>query len=90
MKDLMKKVGSFITFDFPLNRDYISEQFAATHVLDVKRIPQWSTNATRHKVIANYWFVHVLGHFVFLFSLTALLVYFTLLISTAFIYLPFL
>ncbi len=74
MKDLMKKVGSFITFDFPLNRDYISEQFAATHVLHVKRIPQWSTNATRHKVIANYWFVHVLSHFVFLFSLPALLV----------------
>ncbi len=54
MKDLMKKVGSFITFDFPLNRNYIIEQFAATHVLHLKKISQWSTNATRHKVIANY------------------------------------
>ncbi len=39
MKDLMKRVGSFITFDFPLNRDYISEQFAATHVLHLRKIP---------------------------------------------------
>jgi len=35
---LMKKVGCFIAFDFPLDRDYISEQFAATNVLHLKKI----------------------------------------------------
>ncbi len=69
----MRKVGSFITFEFPLNSDYINEQFAATHLLYKKDIPQWSTNATRQKVIAHYWYLHVLSHFAFLFGLPALL-----------------
>jgi hypothetical protein len=77
MKDLMKKAKSFITFDFPLDRSYLSGRFATTHLLHQKEIPQWSTNATRQKVIATYWFVHVLSHFVFLFGLPALLLLLT-------------
>jgi hypothetical protein len=71
MREMLQKAKSFITFDFPLDRDYISEQFATTHNFYQKEIPQWSTNATRRKVIASYWFVHVLKHFAFLFGVPA-------------------
>ncbi len=73
MKDLMRKINSFITFDLPVNRNYLAERFATTHLLNQKDIPQWSTNATRQKIIASYWFGHVVSHFTFLFGFPALL-----------------
>lgn len=73
MKDLMKKVMSFITFEFALDKNCLSQQFAATHISQQKDFPEWSTTATRQKIIFRYWFELVLSHFALLFSLPALL-----------------
>lgn len=73
MKDLMQKVKSFITFDFPVDTDYIRTQFAGTHFFYQKDIPEWSTNATRQKIIATYWLEHVLKHFSFILVFAVLL-----------------
>jgi hypothetical protein len=75
MKDLMRRVESFITFDFTLNANYISAQFATTHNYYKKEIANWSTNATKQKVIASYWTKDVLSHFAVLFGLPALLMF---------------
>jgi len=73
MKELMQKVVSFITFEFALDRNCLSQQFAATHTAYQKNFPEWSTTATRQKVIFRYWFELVLSHFALLFGLPALL-----------------
>jgi len=75
MKDLMSGVKSFITFDFPLNADYIKAKFTCTHSIYQKDIAGWSTNATKQKVIAAYWIKDVLAHFAVLFGLPALLMF---------------
>ncbi len=56
MKDLVKKVKSFITFDYPLQTAYISTQFTDTHKKLQTDIPEWSTAATRQKLVSRYWF----------------------------------
>lgn len=40
MKDLMKKVISFITFEFASDRNCLSKQFAATHILHQRDLPE--------------------------------------------------
>lgn len=64
MEDFVKKGISFITFDFVINRDYLSALFATTHLGYRRDIPGWSTNSTRQKIISSYWFTYVLNHFV--------------------------
>lgn len=71
MKDLMRRVNSFITFDFPVNADYIRAKFTSTHSIYQKDIVDWSTNATKQKVMAAYWTKDVLAHFAVLFGLPA-------------------
>lgn len=75
MKDLVKRAKSFITFDFPLQTAYISTQFANTHKKLQAEIPGWSTTATRQKLISNYWFTYVAGHFAVMFGLPVLAVF---------------
>lgn len=77
MKDLMKRVMSFMTFDYPLQADFISARFAETHQKFQLEAPEWSTTATRQQLISTYWFIHVAGHFAFLFGLPALVFFFT-------------
>ncbi len=43
MKELMQKVVFFITFEFALDRNCLSQQFAATHTAYQKDFPEWST-----------------------------------------------
>lgn len=69
----MQKVMSFITFEFATDRNCLSQQFNATHVFYQKDIPHWSTNATRQKLIARYWFELVVIHFYLIFGFPALL-----------------
>jgi hypothetical protein len=73
MKDFVKKVKSFATFDFPLQMATIASQFANTHLKLQIDIPEWSTNSTRQKLIYSYWFNHVTGHFAMLLGLPALI-----------------
>jgi hypothetical protein len=73
MKDFVKKVKSFATFDFPLQTAAIASQFANMHLKLQIDIPEWSTNATRQKLIYCYWFNHVTSHFAMLLGLPALM-----------------
>jgi|ERR1035437_4977938 hypothetical protein len=75
MKDLVKRAKSFITFDFPLQTAYISAQFDNTHRKLQTEIPGWSTTATRQKLISNYWFTYVAGHFSIMFGLPVLMIF---------------
>lgn len=75
MKDLVKRAKSFITFDFPLQTAYISTQFANTHKKLQTEIPEWSTTATRQKLISNYWFTYVAGHFALMFGLPVFVIF---------------
>ena len=74
MKDLVKKVKSFITFDFPLQTANIAAQFDNTHRKLQIEIPGWSTTATRQKLISKYWFTYVAGHFAIMLGLPVLIV----------------
>lgn len=71
----MCSVKSLIIFDFPLQAEYISEQFANTHQRLQTEQPGWSTLATRQKLIAQYWFSYVLQHFSILIGIPLLLVF---------------
>jgi len=76
MKDLMQKVKSFMTFDFPLQSTYIETKFTETHQKLRLEVPEWSTAATRQQLIANYWFTYVAGHFSLLLGVPALALFF--------------
>jgi hypothetical protein len=73
MKELMKKAQHFLTFDAPLEMNYISTLFATTHSQYQRQIPEWGHTSTRQKLIANYWFADVLAHFAAMISLPILL-----------------
>lgn len=74
MKSLVKKANSFISFDLPLERAHIATQFASFHRKSQIHSPEWSTTATRQKLIAEYWYTYVIGHFAVLFALPALVI----------------
>ncbi len=74
MKKILCSVKSFITFDFPLNSQYIGKQFSTTHDHYKTTSPHWCLAATRRKVISDYWFRHVLAHFGALYGLATLFV----------------
>ena len=63
MKKILKQVKSFITFDFPVQTDYISAQFNSIHSHYQQQFPYWCYSATRKKLIADFWFRRVLFHF---------------------------
>src|SRR6187402_2126685 len=77
MKKILKQVKSFITFDFPVQTDYISAQFNSTHSYYQQQFPYWSYSATRKKLIADFWFRQVLFHYTVLiiFAILASLEY---------------
>lgn len=74
MKSIVKKANSFISFDLPLEKAHISTQFASFHQKSQAHSPAWSTTATRQKLIAEYWYTYVIGHFAVLFALPALVI----------------
>ncbi len=63
MKEIVRRVNAFIIFDLPVQSEFISRQFASIHNNFQKQFPHWSLEATRRKVIANFWFRQVLSHF---------------------------
>jgi hypothetical protein len=81
MKEILCSAKSFITFDFPLNSQYIGEQFLATHDHYRASNPHWCLTASRRKVISDYWFRHVLVHFGTLYGSATL---FVLLVNQSF------
>ena len=73
MKEMMRRLSTFVAFDNPSDKNYISAKFASVHHLNQEETPQWSTNASRQKLISAYWFTHVASHFAFVFGLSMLL-----------------
>jgi hypothetical protein len=76
MKDLVRKVKSFLTFDFPLQMASIALQFADIHQKSARHTPGWCASSTRFKLISDYWFRSVLAHFAVVFSIPALIILF--------------
>jgi hypothetical protein len=74
MKGLVKQVKSLIIFDFPIQAEYISAQFARTHQQFQSDKPEWSTEATRQKLISHYWHSYVPRHFALLTGLPSVIV----------------
>ncbi len=74
MKDYVKKVKSFITFDFPTQLSFIDFQFECLHTRRRVDIPHWTVTATGKKMIAEYWFSYVSAHFASLMILSMILV----------------
>lgn len=72
MKKILCSVKSFMTFDFPLQADFIKAEFATIHCKNLADLPEWSTTATRQKLISIYWFTYVVRHFTVIFGLSAL------------------
>jgi hypothetical protein len=75
MKELVKKMKSFIAFDFPFQTANITAQFANTQRQQQKEIPGWSTTATRQKLINSYWFTYVVGHYALVLGLPAVILF---------------
>lgn len=63
MKQILTRLQSFATFDRPLANSHIHQTFVAIHENYRNYIQGWSLKATRKKVIADYWYKHVLTHF---------------------------
>ena len=73
MKDSVKKLRSFITFEYPLQMSNISVQFSSLQLKHQTEIPGWSATATRQKLISDYWFIYVAGHFALMFGFSTLI-----------------
>jgi hypothetical protein len=73
MKDLVNRVKSFITFDFPLQPAHISARFNNIHSRYQAQFPHWSLEATRQKLISAYWYSGVLLHYATVVTLATVL-----------------
>jgi hypothetical protein len=63
MKERIKKLRTFLTFDTPLEMNNIGSLFSTTHSQYQQLIPEWSYSSTRQKMIGTYWFSQVVAHF---------------------------
>ena len=73
MKDLVSRAKSFITFDFPLQPAHIDAQFDNMHSRYQAQFPHWSLEATRKKLISDYWYSGVLLHYATVVTLATVL-----------------
>lgn len=73
MRERLRQAKSFITFDLPFNTQHIGSLFTNTHYHHLTSIPNWSSSATRKKVIAKYWFEYVLIHFATLIGISVII-----------------
>ncbi len=70
----LKRLKSFFTFDLPFNAGYNRLSLHAIHKQQTLSFPSWDIESTRRKIIADYWYRHVLYHFSSLFTLALLIV----------------
>nr|WP_295873302.1 hypothetical protein [uncultured Chitinophaga sp.] len=71
----MKQLKSFFTFDLPVNYSYIYSRFRGTHKGQRDVYASWPAEATRHRLISDYW-SNVLWHYFLLVVLAAVSVWF--------------
>jgi hypothetical protein len=74
MEKKLQRLASFVTFDLPLSVGYNQLQLETIHKEQVAAIPLWNIEGTRRKLIANYWYVNVLYHFLSLFSIALIII----------------
>jgi hypothetical protein len=67
-KEMWERVKSFIFFESPFQSDLISQFFTDTHHHFQKEFPHWSLEATRKKVIFEFWSREVLFHYLMILS----------------------
>lgn len=75
MKEIVKQVEPFLTFEIPLQMRNISTQFSIVHQQHLQIFPEWDALFTRQRLIASYWFKHVLRHFAAIILLSSLLLW---------------
>ena len=72
MKELVKRMHSFITFESVLSASAIRKEFTTVHQKYAEETESWTVTATRQKLIAGYWFRDVARHFSFLFAVPSI------------------
>lgn len=73
-KKNLQRLASFATFDFPLNVGCNQLLLRTIHKEQIADIPRWNIEGTRRKLIAHYWYRHVLCHFLSLFGIALLII----------------
>ncbi len=74
MNKNLQRLASFATFDLPLNVGYNRLLLCTTQKEQIAAIPSWNIEGTRRKLIAHYWYRHVLYHFLSLFGIALLII----------------
>lgn len=74
MRKNLQRLASFATFDLPLNVGYNQLLLRTIHNEQIAAIPRWNIDGTRRKLIAHYWYRHVLYHFLSIFGLALLVI----------------
>ncbi|HXB45342.1 MAG TPA: hypothetical protein VNV85_14855, partial [Puia sp.] len=74
MKSSLQEFKHFMTFDLALKEGRIRDLFMSTHESYQKKSTYWSLDATRKKVIAEFWSRQVLLHFSIILGITTLIV----------------
>ena len=74
MNKTLQRLASFVTFDLPFNVGYNRLLLCTTHKVQKTTTPSWSIEGTRRKLIAHYWYRHVLYHFLSLFGIALLII----------------
>lgn len=74
MKKNLQRLVSFATFDLPNNVGYNQLLLRTIHKEQIAAIPRWNIEGTRRKLIAHYWYRHVLYHFLSLFAIALLII----------------
>ena len=73
MKELVKRMHSFMTFESVLDSSVVREKFTVVHQNSTQETEGWTATATRQKLIADYWFRDVASHFAIMIGLSAIL-----------------
>jgi uncharacterized coiled-coil protein SlyX len=75
MKDLVRKVNSFILFESPAQTGHIKTLFVCSQNQYQMEHQGWEVNSTRQQLIARYWFTYVKAHFTAIVGLPLLLLW---------------
>ena len=74
MRKNLQRLASFATFDLPFSVGYNQLLLRTIHNEQIGAIPRWNIEGTRRKLIAHYWYRHILYHFLSLFGIVLLII----------------
>src|ERR1035438_8745552 len=73
MPSSLQEFKQFMTLDLPLSESRIRDLFMSTHSSFQEKSTYWSLDATRKKVIADFWVKQVFLHFSIILGITTLI-----------------